>query len=135
MDEPTASRAVSFGPSLNARPKEHHERSCNCELEHDQDETQSAELEDVGEQEAHAEQSDADLEEKLVRVDARPEDRKELRAGENVSHEQAEDNGPEHVLDVGDCHVMRLAVRAQPALRAFACVADGEEKADPGKKA
>ena len=97
IDEPIASRLVSFGESLNVRPSQVISTIDNGQLERDRHQADAAELEHVAEQEAHAEQDDAELEEEFVGGDAGLED---LRHADGVGDDQSDDDRPQHIFDV-----------------------------------
>ena len=130
-DAPIDSRLVSFGDSLNQRPSAVITHDRQGQFEDDADEADAAELDDVAEQEAHAEQHDAGLQPELVGVDAGAED---LRHADRVRHDQAEDDRPQHVFDVGQRQLMRLAVRGDRLFGELAGVADDAEQQEAGQR-
>src|SRR5712692_5893116 len=88
-------------------PEKGHESDCAGNLDGDQEQTDSSELQDVAEKEARAEQHDARLEPELVRGDSRPED---LWHADGVGNHQTQNDGPENVFDVGKRPVVSLGV-------------------------
>ena len=98
----------------------------------DEDEGDAAEFEDVAEDEACAEEDDAGLEPEVVGGDAGAED---ARDADGVGDDDAEEDGPEDVLDVGEGDVVGLGPGVEEVLDELAGVADDEEERDAGEQA
>ena len=79
MEEPTASSEVSLGLSLKVRPRKCMKVSESVSDDGDEEKRDAAEMKDVAEQEARAEQHDAGLQPELVGGDAGLEDARECR--------------------------------------------------------
>ena len=109
-----------------------HEGDGESECDEDEDEGDSAELQDVSEDEARAEEDDSCLEPELVGRYAGTEDAGEA---DGVGDESAEEDGPEDVLDVGEGDVMGFGVGVEEVLDELACVADDGEQGDSGQEA
>ena len=131
IDEPTASRLVSLGDSLKTVAEPGHQHDRNREFERHRDQADAAELEHVAEQEAHAEQHDAELEEEFVSGDAGLED---LRHADGVGDDQTDDDRPQHVFDIRQREVVGLAVDRDRVLDHLAGVANGQQQSDAGQQ-
>ena len=129
IDEPIDSRLMSFGDSPNARPSAVISDDRRRQLDRHAREAHAAQLDDVAEHEADAEQHDAGLEPELVGVHAGAKDR---RDADRVGDHQAEDDRPEHVFDVGQRQVVGPAVGGNRLLGQLAGVADDREEQVPG---
>ena len=124
-------QAGELGLQLEPAAEHGHDRDRDPELDHHQPEGYAAELEDVSEQEAGAEQHDARLEPEIVCGDAGAED---LRHADGVRDHQPDQDRPEHVLDVGQGEVVRLAVVLHQRLGQLPRVPDAEEQGHAGKQ-
>ena len=128
-EEPTASRVVSLGAEVEAAAEPGHKGEREGELDEDQDERDAAQPGDVAEDEAGAEQDDAGLQPELVGGDAGAED---AREADGVGDEDAEEDGPEDVLDVGQGEVVSFAVAVMDCSTNLPAIADGGEEGDAG---
>ena len=108
-----------------------HEGDGESDGDEDEDEGDPAELEDVSEDEACAEQNDSGLEPELVCGDAGAEDAGET---DGVGDESAEEDGPEDVLDIGEGDVVGFGVGVEEVLDELTCVADDGEQRMSGKE-
>jgi hypothetical protein len=124
MELPMASRLVSLGGSLKMRPRSVITVSERMSSMATSTQAHAADVEDVREDELGADQDDAELEPELIGGDAGAEDGGD---GEDVGDEEAEDDGPEDVLDVREVVDVARGVDAE-GLEAFAGNADGEEQ-------
>ena len=79
-------------------------------------------MEDVAQQEAGTEQNDAGFEPELIGGDAGLED-----AGntDGVGDEQADDDGPQDIFDVGEGYMVRLGVAGDGLFNEFSGIANG----------
>src|SRR6266540_7477583 len=76
--------------------KRGHDRDRHRQFERHADQAHAAELDDVAEQESHAEQHDPNLQPELISLDAAP---KHLRHADGVRHDETEDDGPQNIFD------------------------------------
>src|SRR6266567_3217481 len=120
-----------FGLEAEEPPKKSHEGDGTSDLDGHQDEADSTELENVPEKKSRAEQDDAHLEPELVGGHAGAED---FRNADRVGNNQAEDDGPQDVFDIGKRPVMGLRVGADVLLQQFAGVADAGEQNHTGDR-
>ena len=129
--EPTARRVVSLGLRLKRAAEPGHEGEGECEGDEDEKERDAAEAENVAEDEAGAEQDDAGLKPELVRSDTGAED---ARQTDGVGDEDAEEDGPKDVFDVGEGDVVGFGVGVDGVFDDLAGVADEGEEGDAGEK-
>ena len=87
---------------------------------------------DVAEKEAGAEKDDAGFEPEFVGGDAGLED---FGEAEDVGDDEADEDGPEDVFDVGEGEVVGLGVGVDVFFEEFAGEADGGEEGDAGEQA
>ena len=116
---------------LEGAPEHRHEPDGDRQLDGDQGQRDAAQLEDVPEQEARAEQHDARLEPNLVGRDAGAE---HLGDTHRVRDDEPEEDGPKDVLDVGQREVVGGAVPPQDLLADLAGVPDDEQQRDSGQE-
>jgi hypothetical protein len=95
-------------------------------------EAEAAELGEVAEQEPRAQQHDPDLQPELVGPDAGPEERGHA---DRVADDEADHDGPQHVLDVGQAGAGRRRDRTQAGLRERADDADDQQEQQAGQVA
>src|SRR5215469_5069109 len=96
-------------PWLELEPaaEERHERKRDGEFKQDECKAQSAELQHVAQQEARAQEHYACLQPELVGGNSGPE---YLGDPDGVRHRETDQDGPQHILDVGNVQVIRLGV-------------------------
>src|SRR5262249_30575852 len=109
------------GREAEAAAEPGHEGNGERDGDEDEDEGDSAELEDVAEDETRAEKDDSGLEPELVGGDAGAEDACDADC---VGDEDAEENAPEDVLDIGKGYVMGFGPGVEEVLDELAGVAD-----------
>ena len=115
-----------LGLEVEGAAEQVHEGEREREREGDKQQRDAAEMEHVAEQEAGAEQDDAGLEPELIGGHA---GLKDARDAGGVGDEQADDDGPEHVFDIGKDDVVGLGVEGDGLLNELAGVAhDGEQQ-------
>ena len=130
MLEPMASREVSLGGSLKMRPSRCITREREDEFDGDEGEGEAADVEDVLEEELCADEDDAEFEPELVGGDAGAEDG---GYAEDVADGEAEDDGPEDVLEVREGEVgCGGAEDGEDVLEELAQETDAEEQSMPG---
>ena len=110
----------------------HHEDDGEGKGDEDKSEGEATEFEYVSKDEACAEQDDAGLEPELVGGDTGAED---AGYADGVGDDDAEENGPEDVFDVGEGDVVGFGVGVDGVLDEFAGVADHGEERDAGQEA
>ncbi len=114
-----------LGLELEGAAKEVHEGERERERDGDKEKRNAAEVEDVAEQKARAEQHDAGLQPEFVGGDS---GLKDARNADSVRDEQADDDGPQHVFDVGERDVVGLGVGGDGLLDELAGVANGRKQ-------
>jgi hypothetical protein len=119
-------------PELEGVAQPGHERQRERERDEDKDQRDAAKFEDVSKDEASAEQDDARLQPELVRGDPSAKD---ARQADCVGDEDAEENRPEHVLDVGQNEVVSFAVGVDEVLDELAGKANDRQQRDARKQA
>ena len=109
-----------------------HEGQAERDLHEHQQQSDAAELCNIAQNEASAEENDARLQPELVGSNAAPE---ELRHANGIRDDQPNKNGPQDVLDVGEHKVVRLPIPGDVLLKEFASDADNREQKDSGDQA
>jgi hypothetical protein len=117
-------QAGELGRETEDAAEERHDGEGEDQLDGYEAEREAADAEDVGEDELGGYEDDAELEPELVGGDAGME---EAREREGVGEDEAEDDGPEDVLDLREGVVMSVEVEAE-RFEGFAGEADGEEQ-------
>lgn len=102
-----------------------------CDGDEDETEGDAAELEHVAQDKARAEKDDSRLEPELIGRDAGAED---TGKADGVGDEDAEEDGPEDVLDIGEGEVVGLRVGVDGVFGGLAGVADEGKESDAGQK-
>ena len=118
-----------LGAKMEEAAEKGHEGEGAEDFDGDEEKADAAELEDVAEEEARAQEDDACFEPEFVSGHAGLED---FGDADGVGDEQAEENGPEDVFDVGEDPVVGFGVGADVLFEEFAGVANGGEKKDAG---
>ena len=116
-----------FGLEVKQAAEQGHERDRAGDFDGDEREADAAEFQHIAEQEARAEQHDADFEPEFVGGHAGAENG---RNADGVGDGQAQQNGPQHVFDIGENPVMGFGVFADVLFEKFSGVADGGEQED-----
>jgi len=98
--------AGELGWQLEDASEKRHDREREDQLDGDEDERHAADVKDVSEDELGTDEDDAELEPKLIGGYAGAEDFGDFK---KVRDDEAEDDGPEDVLDVGEGNVVRGA--------------------------
>ena len=127
-DEPTASRAVNFGVSLNTRPMKIIIAIERIDLDGHKPQAQAAELRNVAQQESHAEQHDAEFQPEFVGFDSRRENPKPAHDANRVADDDADENRPQHVFDIRQRDFVRNAILLDRRLDPFAAIADRKQQ-------
>lgn len=122
--------ADQFGRELEDAAEEGHDAEGEDEFDGYEGQGEATDAKDVGEDELGGYEDDAELEPELVGGDAGKEDAGE---GEEVGEDEAEDDGPEDVLDAGEVVVVGAEINSE-RLEGFAGEADGEEKKGAGEE-
>ena len=91
----------------------------------------AAQFPDIAQEEARAQEDDACLQPELVGGDAGLED---LREAEDIGNDQANEDGPEDVLDVGDSQMVALGIGIDVFFEELAGETDGKEQGQTGKE-
>ena len=106
-----------------------HKREGQGDGEGDEQERNAAEMKNIAEKEARAEQDDPGFEPELVSGYA---GLKDARDTGSVSDDEADDDGPENVFDVGEGDVVGLGVGGDGLLDELSGVADGGQQKQAG---
>ena len=128
IELPMASRLTSFGRSPKRVAQPRHDQDGRRQLRRYQQQRRPAQPHHVPEQEPHAQQHDAQLQPELVCRHARTED---ARHAEDVGDDQAVQDRPQHVFDVGHRRRMRLAPCRDRALGQLARIAQRQQQRQP----
>ena len=120
-----------LGRELEAAAEVGHEGERQRQFNGNQDERDAAELGDVAEDKARAQQNDAGFEPELVGGDACAED---ARQADGVGDEHADEDCPEDVFDVGQHEMVSFAVARDGLLDELAGVADDGQQRDAGEQ-
>ncbi len=121
-------QAGELGAQAEDAAEQHHDGEREDELDGDEDEREAAEVEEVAEHELCADENDAEFEPELVGGEAGAE---ECGEADGVADGEAEQDGPEHVLDLREGDVTGAQVVAE-GLDSLACETDAEEQRGAG---
>ncbi len=121
-----------FGAKSEEATKKGHEHDGPDDFNADEEEADSAEFPDVAKKEARTEKDNASFEPEFVGGDTGLEDGGEA---ENVGDDQAEEDGPQDVFDVGENQVVGFDIGVDVFFEEFARVADDRQKSDAGDEA
>jgi hypothetical protein len=121
-----------FGAKTEEAAEEGHERDSAEDFNADEEQADSAKLPDITEKKARAEKNDASLEPEFVGGDTGLEDGGET---EDIGDDQAKEDGPEDIFNVGEDPMVRLGVGVDIFFEEFAGVAYCGEKSDAGNQA
>jgi len=117
-----------FEPSSEVSHKGQRQR----QFDEDKDEADAAQAQNVAKNKTRAEQNDSRLKPELVGGHAGAEN---FRHAHGVSDDEADHNGPKHVLNIGQNKMMRLAVVRDELLDKLARIPDGNEQKHSGNEA
>src|ERR1700722_16153897 len=96
-----------LGREFEPSSKVGHERQRQRQFDKDKDEADAAQAKDVAKNKARAEQDDSGLEPELVGGHAGAEN---LRHAHGIGDNETDHNGPEHIFNIGQNKMVRLAV-------------------------
>jgi len=121
-----------LGSEVEALPEPGHEGERQGDLDEDQKEGDAAEFSDIAKDEAGTKQDDAGLEPELVGSHTPAKD---LGNADGVGDDEADKDGPEDVLDVGQHKMVGLAIAGDELLDELAGIADNGQQKNAGKQA
>ena len=114
-----------LGGQLEDLAQQRHYGEREDQLEEDEDQRHAADVQDVAENELGADEDDAELQPQLVGGDAGAED---LRQRHRVGDEEAEDDGPEDVLNAREGDVVRCLEPGSHGFQSLTGDTDPEEQ-------
>ncbi len=121
-----------FGLELEHAAEKGHEREGTGNFYSHENQADAAELQNVAQKKARAEQHDPRLQPEFIRRDARSKD---FRDADGVGNQEAKNNGPQDVFDIRKRPVIRLGVGANVLLQQFARVPHPSEQEHSGEDA
>ena len=99
--------------------------SASVDFNRDQCEADAAEVKQIAEEKTRSEEDDSCLQPEFVSGHASAEDR---GYSNGVGDGEADDDGPQHIFNIGDDPVMCLGGTGDVLLEEFSGIADGEEQ-------
>ncbi len=123
--------AGELGRQLEDAAEKRHDCKRENQLDGDEDKRHAADVEDVSEDELGTDEDDAELEPELIGGYAGAEDCGNFK---EVRKDEAEDDGPEDVLDVREGNVVRGAEVGGETFQQLAGDADGEKQRSAGQQ-
>ena len=121
-----------LGTEAEGAAQKNHESSGAGDFQCDETQAHSAQFEDVTQQKPRAEKNDAGFKPELIRCDTRAEN---CGYTDRVGDRQADQNGPQNILDIRKGPVMSFRVGSNILLQQFTCIADCREQENTGDDA
>ena len=121
-----------FGLEAEEAAKKGHESERARDFNGDEEKADAAEFGDIAEKKARAKKNDARFEPEFVGGNTGSEN---FGQAEDVGDDQADENGPQDVLDVGKWKVVSFGIGVDISFEKFAREADGGEKGYAGEQA
>ncbi len=127
MEVPMASSEPSLPDNPNRQAADENDRAGQGHVHHDLHQRDAAEFDDIAENETHSERDNPDLQPEFVRLDTSAEDAVQA---DGVGDDKADDNRPQHILDVRHCPMLVVCKRIPPHLRVLTEQADRDQQHD-----